>query len=180
MDCEIAPLPREQWEGYTFPFRYISSHYYDAEIDTADDGFSVRFIKKPFETPQKNEFDDLDKLYQSHWIGAEAYGVIIDGTLIAAIEMWKEEWSNRLRVTELWVADDYRRRGIGGALMNLAKQKARGMGCRALMLETQSCNENAIAFYLAQGLIFFGFDRCCYSNSDIEHRGVRIELGMFI
>jgi ribosomal protein S18 acetylase RimI-like enzyme len=54
------------------------------------------------------------------------------------------------------------------------------MNCRAMMLETQSCNENAIAFYIAQGFSFFGFDRSCYGNKDIENCEVRLELGLYV
>ena len=100
--------------------------------------------------------------------------------LLAAIEIWHEKWSNRLRVTELWVDASLRRKGVGTRLMNLAKQRAQELGCRALMLETQSCNENAIAFYLSQGFTFFGFDRSCYGNNDVEKREVRIELGLYL
>ncbi len=68
----------------------------------------------------------------------------------------------------------------GHALMDFAKQQAKELGCRVLILETQSCNETAIAFYLAQGLTFFGFDRCCYGNRDVENREMRLELGCYM
>jgi ribosomal protein S18 acetylase RimI-like enzyme len=175
-------LPREQWEGYALPICYMTSHYYDAEIITGEDQFSVRFTKQAFEKPLRRggEANGDDRLYAPWWEGAEAYGVLENGELIACIELWKEDWSNRLRVTELWVADSHHRRGIGRALMDFAKQQARELGCRALMLETQSGNENAIAFYLAQGLTLFGFDRSCYTNRDVERGDVRLELGCYI
>lgn len=49
-----------------------------------------------------------------------------------------------------------------------------------MILETQSCNKNAIAFHLSQGLTFFGFDRSCYGNNDVENHEVRIELGIYL
>ena len=51
-------------------------------------------------------------------------------------------------------------------------------GC-TIHLETQSCNTNAIGFYLHQGFELIGFDKCCYTNKDIERREVRINLGYF-
>lgn len=179
----IVLLPRETWQGYALDFRYTTSHYYDAEIRQSEDGFDVHFVKRPFAQPiQKSNADSdfPDRLYEAWWEGAQAYGIMEDSKLIACAELWKEEWSNRLRVTELWVKEGYRRQGLGHALMDFAKAQARELGCRALMLETQSCNENAIAFYLAQGLELLGFDRCCYSNRDIENREVRLELGCYI
>jgi len=181
MDIEIQHLPKEQWQGHNFLFRYETSHYLDVEISRNETDFQVRFTRRPFEKPiviSAQEGDD--SLYAPWWEGAQAYGVLEDGELVACVELWKEEWSNRLRVTELWVSDSHHRRGIGTALMDFAKRQARELGCRALMLETQSGNETAIAFYLAQGLTLFGFDRSCYTNRDVERRDVRLELGCYI
>jgi ribosomal protein S18 acetylase RimI-like enzyme len=100
--------------------------------------------------------------------------------LIAAIETAVEEWSNRLKVTELWVDDAYRRKGIATALMNIAVQRARDEKRRLIMLETQSCNEGAISFYLAYGFTLIGFDACAYKNNDLECKEVRMEMGIFL
>lgn len=48
---------------------------------------------------------------------------------------------------------------------------------RMLVLETQSCNEKAIAFYKKHGFEVIGFDLCAYSNEDLERCEVRIEMG---
>ena len=50
-------------------------------------------------------------------------------------------------------------------------------GARMLDLETQSCNEAAIAFYRKNGFSVIGFDLYAYSNADPERREVRIEMG---
>ena len=181
MDFQIQHLPKEQWQDYPFLFRYETSHYLDVDISQSGTDFTVRFTRRPFEKPiERGGQEGDDRLYAPWWEGAEAYGVLEGGELVACVELWKENWSNRLRVTELWVADSHRRRGIGSALMDFAKRRARALGCRALMLETQSGNENAIAFYLAQGLTLFGFDRSAYTNRDIERHDVRLELGCYI
>lgn len=46
-----------------------------------------------------------------------------------------------------------------------------------IVLETQSCNENAIAFYKRNGFAIIGFDLYSYSNTDPERHEVRIEMG---
>ena len=173
----IQFLPPEFWQGYELQFYYESAHYFDTELVDCPDGFGVAFTKKAFEAPITKSF--TDPLYQSYWEGAQAFGILENGVLVACIELWKQDHSNRLRVTQMWTAQTHRRQGFGRALMNLAKAKAQELGCRALILETQSCNEAAIAFYQAQGLTLFGFDRCDYSNQDIENREVRLELGLF-
>lgn len=45
------------------------------------------------------------------------------------------------------------------------------------VLETQTCNENAIAFYKKHGFRIIGFDLFAYSNADPERNEIRIEMG---
>lgn len=46
-----------------------------------------------------------------------------------------------------------------------------------IVLETQTCNESAIAFYKKNGFEIIGFDLYSYSNTDPENHEVRIEMG---
>lgn len=186
MEYEIIPLPKEEWKGVPVLIGYISEEYYDLETSAGGDGFQVQMLKKKFETPVTHtpeEYNFPDRLYQDHWEKAEAFGIVSekDGKkeLLACIEICPEEWSNRLMVTELWVADELHRQGIGTRLMNVAKEQAKRQGRRAIILETQSCNVRAIAFYLSQGFELIGFDSCCYSNIDVEKHEVRVNLGFF-
>ncbi len=183
-NLEIVALPKEQWKGKPIPLVTRSDSYYDFEIDPLDDkGCSIKLVKKKSEeeilhTPE--EYDFPDSLYQDHWEKAEAYGVVGDnGELRACIEVCPEEWSNRLMITELWVSDALRGNGIGKRLMDKAKEVALQQKRRAIILETQSCNTNAIGFYLHQGFELIGFDTCCYTNNDIGRREVRINLGYY-
>ena len=70
-----------------------------------------------------------------------------------------------------------RSRGVGTALMQPIERAAEDAGARMLILETQSCNENAIAFYKKNGFEIVGFDLYAYSNDDPERHEVRIEMG---
>ena len=177
----IIPLDCEKWQGYKLPFHYVSHNYYDVEIIRAGDNFNVSFVTKPFDTPFVfNPEKDYDKLFQPHWEQVKAWGIVEDGRLIAALETAVEEWSNRLRVTELWIDDAYRRQGIGTALMDIAVNRAREEKRRAVMLETQSRNENAIAFYLTYGFTLIGFNACEYQNNDLERKEVRMEMGILL
>ncbi len=184
MNREIIALPKENWKGVPIPLVTRSDSYYDVEIAPMDnEGCTIRLVRKKAEkeiihTPE--EYDFPDSLYQDHWEKAQAYGIVGDnGELLACIEVCPEEWSNRLMVTELWVDDSLRKQGIGKMLMDKAKEIAKLQNRRAIILETQSCNTNAIGFYLYQGFELIGFDKCCYTNKDIERREVRINLGYF-
>lgn len=183
-NLEIVALPKKQWKGKPIPLVTRSDSYYDFEIDPLDDkGCSIKLVKKKSEeeilhTPE--EYDFPDSLYQDHWEKAEAYGVVGDnGELRACIEVCPEEWSNRLLVTELWICDELQKKGLGKRLMDKAKEVAQAQNRRAIILETQSCNTNAIGFYLHQGFEIVGFDTCCYTNNDIGRHEVRINLGFF-
>lgn len=187
MEYEIIPLPKGEWKGVPILMKYTTEEYYDLETIAGSDGFQVQMVKKKFETPVTHtpqEYDFPDSLYQDHWEKAEAFGIVSekDGKkeLLACIEICPEEWSNRLMVTELWVADQLHRQGIGTRLMNVAKEQARRQGRRAIILETQSCNVRAIAFYLSQGFELIGFDSCCYTNIDVERQEVRFDFGYFL
>ena len=178
---QIIPLEREKWQNYVLPFHYISNSYYDVEIERVNNNFHVSFTMKPFITPFEYKPEkDYDKLFQSHWDDIKAWGITEGEQLIAAVETAVEEWSNRLRVTELWIDDVYRRRGIGTALMDIAVKRAKDEKRRAIMLETQSRNENALAFYLAYGFTLIGFNACEYQNTDLQRKEVRMEMGMLL
>lgn len=182
MEFEIVHLKKSQWKGYPLPIAYTTDEYYAVTLEKTENGFTMKMEKEKAEpkiTHTPEEYDFPDKLYEDWWTGACAWGVLVDGKLVAAIETDPEKWSNRLRVTELWVAAEYQKQGIGKALMNIAKEQARLARNRAVILETQSCNANAIGFYLHEGFTMIGFDSCCYSNRDIERKEVRIELGWF-
>ena len=180
MTDKIIPLEREKWQDYEFPFHYISYNYYDVEINRSENSFAVSFVKKPFDMPFEHLPNDTDKLFQPWWDNIKAWGIVENGRLVAAIETSVEEWSNRLRVTELWVDDDYRRKGIGTALMDIAVKRAKEEKRRVIMLETQSRNEGAISFYIDYGFTLIGFDSCAYQNNDLERKEVRMELGIFL
>ena len=180
MKEKIISLDRETWQDYEFPFDYISYNFYDIEINRTGDNFNVSFVKKPFDKPYENRPNDKDKLFQPWWDDIKAWGIVEEGRLIAAIETAVEKWSNRLRVTVLWIDDAYRRKGIATALMDIAVQRAKDEKRRVIMLETQSRNEGAIGFYLAYGFSLIGFDACAYQNNDLTRKEVRMELGIFL
>lgn len=184
MNRQIIALPKDEWKGVPIPLVTRSDSYYDVELTPMNhEGCTIQLVRKKAEkeiihTPE--EYDFPDSLYQEHWEKAEAYGIVGDnGELLACIEICPEEWSNRLMVTELWVDDRLQKQGIGKKLMDKAKEIAKRQNRRAIILETQSCNTNAIGFYLHQGFELIGFDKCCYTNKDIERREVRINLGYF-
>jgi predicted N-acetyltransferase YhbS len=182
MEYEIMHLPKEKWKGTIIPIKYTTDKYYDVIVNKADKGFAIDIEKKDFIEPVTHapeEYDYPDKLYADHWLNAYAWGVLVNDELVAAIETDQELWSNRLRITELWIAEKYQKQGIGHALIEMAKEQARRERRRAIILETQSCNVNAIDFYQHEGFGLIGMDTCCYRNNDLQRKEVRLEFGWF-
>ena len=177
---DITALPRKDFAGHILPIGYTADRYFDVRIDESD-GFHVCMQEKIADPPivhTPEEYDFPDRLYEDDRADAEAFGIVRDGELLAAIELCPEKWFNRLRITELWVHESIRRQGVGHALIDLAVNKAKTGGFRALVLETQSCNIHAIRFYRHEGFRLIGFDACAYANNDVARREVRLELGM--
>lgn len=181
-ELEIQELSKENWKGTLLPVSYLSDYYYDICIEKTEDGFHIPIQKKQFEAtfrhlPEDGEYPD--RLYEDWWENARAFGIVEDGTLLAAIEICPEEWSNRLLITELFVGEEIRGQGYGRKLIDLAKTITIQNKYRVLMLETQSSNVNAVDFYLHEGFTLIGFDTCCYTNNDVERREVRFNMGWF-
>jgi ribosomal protein S18 acetylase RimI-like enzyme len=187
MEYELVYLPEKQWKGTVIPMRYTTEEYYDIQMEEKEEGYQIRLQKRKADPPifhYPEEYEFPDKLYQSHWEKASAWGIVDEKggkrELLACIETCPEEWSNRLVITELWVHETMRRQGVGHQLMEIAKEQARRENRRAVILETQSCNTGAIAFYRKEGFRLIGFDSCCYSNQDVQRREVRLDMGYFL
>ena len=169
----IGELPRQIYEGNELVFSYDTSAYYEVRLRDSGTVMSAEFIR--VNCPRRHvEF--TDRLFAPHWADPHAYGVWDGNELLAVMEV-TPEWNGRLRITNLCVRDGFRRRGLGTMLITRARELARAQGMRGLILETQSCNAGAIAFYLSQGLTLQGFDASCYQNDDIARHEVRMEFG---
>lgn len=179
---DIQKLDKRDWKGTPLPVSYTSEYYYDISVDKTETGFTIPIQKKKFDKPFTHVPEDgdyPDELYADWWEKAEAYGIVDNEELLAAIEVCPEEWSNRLLITELFVDERIRKQGCGKALIELAKKITIERAYRVLMLETQSSNVNAVDFYLHEGFTLIGFDSCCYTNHDLERKEVRFNMGWF-
>jgi len=64
------------------------------------------------------------------------------------------------------VAEDFRKKGIGGALLNTALEWAAQQGARKIELEVRASNETAIRFYERAGMMREGVRRGYYRHPD--------------
>jgi len=174
----ISELKKKDYKGYVLQFEYTSDALYVITPLLEQDHCGFRLQRQALSERIHRSFEA--KLFQPHWEDAAAYGIFKQAKLIAVVEVNNEKWSNRLRITNLLVAKDFRRQGLGKALIKYVKDKALEIGSRAIILETQSCNIKAIDFYRSQDFALIGLDTICYSNKDIEKNEVRLEFGFLI
>ena len=94
-------------------------------------------------------------------IAEEAGGV--RGYLDATVEAWRQiAW-----IHHVTVAPEWRRRGIGGALVRAALNWAREHSLATAMIETSTKNHPATALFQKHGFTFCGFNERYYANRDI-------------
>lgn len=169
---QIQKLDKTVYAGRKFTAQYRTNGYY--AILPSESGFEMRYTA--FESTVEKSFDDA---MLSEWLDdPTAFGAFEDGRLIGYVEGFLEKWNNRYRISNICIFDfENRRRGLGQTLMETILREAESTGARMAILETQTCNENAIAFYRRNGFEIIGFDLYAYSNEDPERREVRIEMG---
>ena len=172
---EIKKLNKNEYAGQKFTLRYTTKGYYD--IQRNDIGFCFEY--RSFEKPLEMTFEDH---FFNEWLEDPiAYGAFENGKLVGYVEGTLETWNNRYRISNICVFEDtMRHSGIGTALMDTILKEAKDSGARMVVLETQSCNENAIAFYRKNGFDMIGFDLYAYTNTDPERHEIRIEMGKML
>ena len=180
MEYKIQLLEKEKWQGYEAYFSDFADSCFHIEILHENNSFSVLMRKMPLKERKIIKYPQ--RLLASNDSTVKAWGIIENDQLVAGIETSVESNAKnpRLYVSLLWVDEKYRRQGIAAALVNKAKERARDERLRAVFLQTWSCNEHAIAFYLSQGFKLIGFDSCPFSNEDIDKFNVPLKLGYFL
>lgn len=172
---KIQKLDPKDYQGREFVLKYSTKGYYD--IEKSEEGFRITY--RNFDTVIEMSFQD--KFFNDWLEEPVAYGAFEGEKLLGYVEGTLEKWNNRYRISNICVFErEARRCGIGTQLMNIILEEAALSGARMVVLETQTCNENAISFYKKHGFEIIGFDLYAYSNADPKRHEVRIEMGKFL
>ena len=167
-------MKRKQYQDFELVFEYETDDHYAVSVVKTDLGFSLELKKEKLSEAVKKRFSE--NLFQRYLANPSVYAIEEDRKPIAFLEIDREFWNNRLRITDLVVLPEYRRKGCGKMLVDKAKEIAVKENFRAVFLDTHTCNTKAIDFYLSQGFDFCGIDTSYYSNTDIDRKEVWIEL----
>jgi len=175
-DIRIVELSKNDAYLREIRSRYSTSYYYDVSVSRESGSWRIGLTLKPFEKTLDRNYHG--KLFEDHIEEPRVFAAVLGDKQVGWIELGYDRWNNRMRVWELLVEEEFRRRGIGTLLMNHAVKVAKEKGSRMLVLETQANNAPAINFYLTYGFELIGFDIAAYSNEDIEKKEARLELGL--
>ena len=171
---QIKELDKEKWKNYKLYFSYYTDGYYSFEVEKWD----FKLVFNQYDTIIKKSFTDY--LFNEWVENPIAFGAFINEQLVGVIECSLEKWNNRFRITNLLVFENFRTKGIGKVLINKSINVGINVGARMIILETQTCNHNAIDFYCKVGFEPIGFDLYSYTNNDIDKSEVRLEMGKIL
>ena len=93
--------------------------------------------------------------------------VAVDGGVMGYVCVAEQSAATVAWTTDLVVASEKRRRGIGSLLLKSAQDWALERGSRMLIFETQAKNQPAIRMAQKAGLEFCGYNDHYYANQDV-------------
>jgi len=172
----IMELTKDVAASIKLHYKYLTSAYFDLSVIHEAESWKIELTLKSL-AEQIEKISD-SRFYEEFVEEPRVFAAELDGKQVGWIELGYHKWNNRMRVWEILVREEYRKKGIGTLLMDHAVKVAKEKGARMLVLETQSCNVPAINFYLKFGFELIGFDSNAYSNEDIQKKEVRLELGL--
>ncbi|HZY44394.1 MAG TPA: GNAT family N-acetyltransferase [Anaerolineae bacterium] len=152
------------------------------DVRKSVDGFSItwqlieRPLNPPFVSTDYNIPDtEIEELADRLRTNDGLYLAVEDeDKLIAFLDMPREHWRNAALISNLYVDQKFRRRGVGAELINRAVHYAQENSIRAIWLETQSNNYPACQFYRSRGFEVCGLDDHFYSNEDMALKEVAL------
>lgn len=166
-------LKRSEYQNFPLDFKYVTDRYYHVNATEMGMNLELHWFPEPVE----KRFSD--ELFSSWLEDPVALGAFDGSTLVGVIEGSIETWHHVFRISNLLVMEPYRGSGIGSRLMQRMISYARTIpDCRGMILETQSCNYSAIAFYRKHGFLLDRIDLREYSNKDIQRCEVRFDFFM--
>jgi ribosomal protein S18 acetylase RimI-like enzyme len=141
---------------------------------TTEKGWTITLEKRPFASTYRKHLEQ--DLFDEYKNDIECYAAYRDGQEVGVMAMGHVQWNNTARISDIYITPSYKRLGIGRQLMQFAIERARELGARLVVLETQTSNYPAIEFYKKCGFQLIAVDTMSYSNEDLEKKDVRIEL----
>ncbi|MCR8644414.1 GNAT family N-acetyltransferase [Paenibacillus sp. N1-5-1-14] len=173
---EVLTLTQLQGLGQ---FGYEVTQQYEVMKEAGPDYYAIRMTLKDVASPYmkhdsspEEDYIDYEEMVRLGF----SYGAF-DGDRLAGIVIAKpEEWNNTLLIWHLHVHEDYRRQSVAKQLIERIVEQANAHHFRAVALETQNTNVQAIAFYMKCGFELEGIDTSLYDASKIGRDEVALYM----
>lgn len=147
---------------------YLTDHVWQMKVQESGPHVGITFQEVRLPRHMKATYPrDLDQLAEDLQRDEGFFVAEVDGEVRGYVDVIAVPWQGMVLVVSLAVDQDYRRRGIGTALMHRARQWAVEQGAGAILSEMTTKNYPAISFYRKLGFQFCGFNDHYYTNQDI-------------
>jgi GNAT superfamily N-acetyltransferase len=146
----------------------VTDHVWQMKVQEAGSQVSVTFDTVRLPRRMQVAYPrDVEELVED-WQRDEGFLVAeVDGEVRGYIDLLARPWQQVGWVANMTVDRDYRRGGIGTALMRHARQWTWDQGLQAILAEATTKNYPALRFYQKLGFQFCGFNDHYYTNQDI-------------
>jgi GNAT superfamily N-acetyltransferase len=121
---------------------------------------SIELIERPLATPLVKRYS-IGEVFAS-WARWDHGWVADDGGIRGVATVEYEPWHARLILWHLYVGPQWRRRGVGRALVAQVEQYGRDAGATHVWLETSNVNVPGFAAYARLGYTLCGADTLYY------------------
>jgi ribosomal protein S18 acetylase RimI-like enzyme len=170
-DSHIQPLTRLNPTDLPRLITGYTTHaVYRPTTTESDTGFTISLERTELDKPIVKRYDHLDaetvERYEAVMLLGHSFGAYEGDECVGIAIAEPMQWNRSLWVWELHVAESYRGRGIGRALVDKLAAKGRAADLRTIVCETQNTNAPAIAFYRRAGFAIEGIDLSYYTNQD--------------
>jgi GNAT superfamily N-acetyltransferase len=148
---------------------FTTDYVWQMQARENERSIEVRFDTVRLPRPMKVAYPrDPDELL-SNWRQGECFLVAADasGQPIAFLDMSAQAWHGVGWIRNLIVHQNFRRQGVGSALLRTARHWALDNELIKLTLETQTKNYPAIRFAQQHRFAFCGYNDRYYANGDI-------------
>jgi ribosomal protein S18 acetylase RimI-like enzyme len=138
----------------------------DVIYEVLSEGRGFRLVERAVDPPVVKTLP-LKEPFSGH--GWESAWVALEGDrAVGLVATHYEAWNRRAVIWHLYVTGDYRRRGIGGRLLETAFAAAREAGAHTAWLETSNLNVPAVRAYERLGFRLCGLDTTLYDGTPAE------------
>jgi ribosomal protein S18 acetylase RimI-like enzyme len=139
----------------------IDTSFETASIfDVVTDARAINLVERPLEKPLTKRYS-IGEVFAG-WARWDHGWVADDGGVRGFACVEHEAWHQRLILWFLYIAPEWRRRGVGRALLDRVEQHGRDIGATHVWLETSNVNVPGVAAYNRLGYALVGADRLYY------------------